>query len=155
MGNDRESRVAPSGVPGASRLPEGASDGHAEGDQSDKAGLGSRAPRVVRGSPSLHLAWRIGILVVGGAVIAAGVAMLALPGPGWVAIFAGFALLGTEFVWAQRALRRVKRSASRAATWTLNLRTRRRNLTVLGVGVLVLAALVGGYLAVYGVPYER
>jgi len=40
--------------------------------------------------------------MVGFAVVAAGLAMLVLPGPGWAAIFLGFAILATEFAFAER-----------------------------------------------------
>ncbi|MFP3962851.1 PGPGW domain-containing protein [Actinomadura fulvescens] len=40
--------------------------------------------------------------VAGTALIAAGIAMLVLPGPGILAIFAGLALLATEFETAKR-----------------------------------------------------
>jgi Putative transmembrane protein (PGPGW) len=39
--------------------------------------------------------------------------MLALPGPGWLAIIAGLAILGGEFQWARRLLDRVKNAANR------------------------------------------
>lgn len=39
--------------------------------------------------------------MIGFAVVAAGIAMLALPGPGWAAIFLGFAILATEFAFAE------------------------------------------------------
>lgn len=42
------------------------------------------------------------VLMVGGAVVLAGLAMLVLPGPGWAAIFLGFAILATEFAFAER-----------------------------------------------------
>ena len=41
----------------------------------------------------------------------AGIAMLALPGPGWLTIAAGLAILATEFVWARRALDQLKDGA--------------------------------------------
>jgi tellurite resistance protein TerC len=53
-------------------------------------------------------AWRLIILVVGGSVLAVGVAMIVLPGPAFVVIPAGLAILATEFVWARRLLRRVR-----------------------------------------------
>lgn len=40
--------------------------------------------------------------MIGFAVVAAGVIMLAFPGPGWAAIFLGFAILATEFAYADR-----------------------------------------------------
>ncbi|MGW1688842.1 TIGR02611 family protein, partial [Streptomyces albidoflavus] len=63
--------------------------------------LGSRAPQFIRRSRTLHLSWQVGVFVVGLAVVVAGVLMLALPGPGWLVIFAGMAIWSTEFVWAQ------------------------------------------------------
>lgn len=58
----------------------------------------------------LHSAWkRIPtpvrkplVLMVGSAIVVAGIAMLALPGPGWAAIFLGFAVLATEFAFAEK-----------------------------------------------------
>jgi len=37
----------------------------------------------------------------------AGLAMLALPGPGWLTIAAGLAVLAREFSWARRLLDRL------------------------------------------------
>jgi len=45
----------------------------------------------------LRLGRRIGIAIAGGVVIAAGVAMLVLPGPGIVVIAVGLAILSLEF----------------------------------------------------------
>jgi uncharacterized protein (TIGR02611 family) len=42
------------------------------------------------------------VLIVGSTVIATGLAMLVLPGPGWAAIFLGFAILATEFAVAEK-----------------------------------------------------
>jgi uncharacterized protein (TIGR02611 family) len=44
----------------------------------------------------------------------AGLALLVLPGPGWVLIFVGLSVLGTEYVWAQRLLRVAKQQANNA-----------------------------------------
>ena len=40
--------------------------------------------------------------------------MLVLPGPGWLLIFVGLSILGTEYVWAQRMLRVAKEQANKA-----------------------------------------
>jgi uncharacterized protein (TIGR02611 family) len=42
------------------------------------------------------------VFMVGFAVVVAGIAMLVLPGPGWAAIFLGFAILATEFGFAEK-----------------------------------------------------
>jgi tellurite resistance protein TerC len=52
--------------------------------------------------------------VIGFTVIAVGVAMLVLPGPGLVVIGFGLLILSAEFVWAQRALARMKDGGRRA-----------------------------------------
>ena len=57
---------------------------------------------------------RIAVTIVGGALVAAGLVMLVLPGPGLVVIVIGFAVLGTEYAWAAAALERTKRTAERA-----------------------------------------
>ncbi len=58
---------------------------------------------------------RMVILVVGSTVILLGAALLVLPGPGLLVIFFGIAILATEFFWARRLLRRVRRETSRLA----------------------------------------
>jgi uncharacterized protein (TIGR02611 family) len=45
---------------------------------------------------------------VGVTVIVIGIALLVLPGPAFLVIPAGFAILATEFAWARRALRKLK-----------------------------------------------
>lgn len=57
---------------------------------------------------------RILIGVVGGLVTVIGVVALIAPGPGWLIIFAGLGILGTEFAWAARALKTAKGVASKA-----------------------------------------
>lgn len=55
------------------------------------------------------------LVTIGGPlVIAAGVAMLVLPGPGLVVIALGFALLALEYAWARHALGLLGRGLSRA-----------------------------------------
>jgi tellurite resistance protein TerC len=51
---------------------------------------------------------RVVVSVIGGTVVAIGVAMIVLPGPAVVVIPAGLAILATEFLWARRLLDRVK-----------------------------------------------
>jgi uncharacterized protein (TIGR02611 family) len=58
---------------------------------------------------------RIAVTVVGFTLIAAGLVMLVVPGPGLLAIVAGFAVLATEYTWARRALDETKRRSRSAA----------------------------------------
>ncbi|OGL01481.1 MAG: hypothetical protein A3I14_10880 [Candidatus Rokubacteria bacterium RIFCSPLOWO2_02_FULL_73_56] len=56
----------------------------------------------------LRRARRLVVAVIGGTVLALGVAMLVLPGPALLVIPLGLAILATEFVWARRLLKRVR-----------------------------------------------
>jgi tellurite resistance protein TerC len=48
---------------------------------------------------------RIVVGIVGGTVLAIGIALLVLPGPAFVVIPIGLAILGAEFAWARHWLR--------------------------------------------------
>lgn len=56
---------------------------------------------------------RIAVTIVGVLLLVAGVIMIITPGPGWLTIIAGLALLGTEYTWARRTLEAAKRRAMR------------------------------------------
>jgi hypothetical protein len=51
---------------------------------------------------------RIVVLVVGLTILLIGVALLVLPGPGWLIIFGGLGLLATEFAWARWILKQAR-----------------------------------------------
>jgi uncharacterized protein (TIGR02611 family) len=104
----------------------------------------------VRRHPVLNTTWQIGVFAVGVTVLATGIAMLVLPGPGWIAIFLGLAILATEFAWAQTALHKAKMAAQKAKDRTLDPAVRRRNTIVAVVlGVLVGFAIIV-YLTIFG-----
>ncbi|KIZ17436.1 TIGR02611 family protein [Streptomyces natalensis] len=131
------------------------SDGGSGGDGEDTGegtgpALGSRAPRFIRRSRTLHLSWQVAVFVLGLAVVVAGVIMLPLPGPGWLVIFAGMALWATEFVWAQLVLRWTKRKVTEAAKKALDPKVRRRNIILTTIGVVIIAALLAAYVAKFG-----
>ena len=48
------------------------------------------------------------VAVVGGTVMLIGVAMIVLPGPAFIVIPLGLAILATEFLWARRWLKRAQ-----------------------------------------------
>ena len=58
------------------------------------------------------------IALVGGTVLLVGIALLVLPGPGIPIVLAGIAILASEFVWARRALRNAKDTATKARRWS-------------------------------------
>jgi uncharacterized protein (TIGR02611 family) len=110
--------------------------------------------RIIGESRTRQLAWRIFITVVGGAVTLAGVGMLALPGPGWAAIFLGLAILASEYVWARRLLRYTKNRAQGAASTMLAKENRGLALSLLLVALLLVAALVSWYVYRYGWTFD-
>ena len=61
---------------------------------------------------------RIAISVIGGTVCLIGMMMVVLPGPALVVIPLGLGILGLEFAWARRWLRRVKEAAVELADGT-------------------------------------
>lgn len=85
------------------------------------AGFLKRFRALVDKKPWLALAYKITIAFIGGVVILAGIAMLVLPGPGWLTIFLGLAIMGTEFHWARRILTwlrmKVRQYADRYRRW--------------------------------------
>ena len=62
---------------------------------------------------------RFAVTILGGALLLLGLAMMVLPGPGILVIVAGLAVLATEYVWAQRLLKRAKSQAEKVqeAAW--------------------------------------
>ena len=58
---------------------------------------------------------RVGITIIGFVLVLGGIVLLPLPGPGMLIIIAGLAVLGTEYMWARRALELAKQKAKQAA----------------------------------------
>lgn len=56
---------------------------------------------------------RIVVGFVGATILIVGIALLVLPGPAFVVIPAGLAILAAEFAWARRWLKHVKDGSSR------------------------------------------
>jgi uncharacterized protein (TIGR02611 family) len=104
----------------------------------------------IRGRRTLDVTYRLLVLVVGLLVALAGVAMLVLPGPGWLVIILGVAILATEYAWAHRLLQRVKAWADRAKQVALDPKRRRRNQALAGVGLVGVALCAWAYIARWG-----
>jgi uncharacterized protein (TIGR02611 family) len=64
---------------------------------------------------TIRQAKRAVVAVVGFTLISIGAVMLVTPGPGWAVILLGLGVLGLEFVWARRLLRRLKKTVSEVA----------------------------------------
>ena len=54
------------------------------------------------------------IAIIGGTVLLIGVALIVLPGPAFIVIPIGLAILATEFAWARRAVHRARAMIAKA-----------------------------------------
>jgi uncharacterized protein (TIGR02611 family) len=89
--------------------------------------------------------YRIGFGVVGAAVLVAGVVMLVTPGPAFVLIPIGLAMLSLEFVWAEKllekSLEQAQMAQAKAAQTTRTQRILMGIATALAIAACVLAVL--------------
>ena len=103
----------------------------------------------VRRLPGGWVAWRVGVTVLGLAVIAGGIVLLPLPGPGWVIIFAGLGLLATEYEWARRLLAYGRDTVKRWTAWLKQQPLWVRGAVALATFVIVVAAVWVAWLLLY------
>src|SRR5215468_9645265 len=91
-----------------------------------------RSPGAGMAIPLLRWARKGAITAIGLAMLAGGVAMLVLPGPGLAVIALGLAVLATEYDWAARLLAEVRQRASRMASPLADRLRRRRQAPITG-----------------------
>lgn len=78
---------------------------------------------------------------LGWLLVVVGIAALVLPGPGLLALFAGMALLATQYEWAERRLEPVRKAALKTAadsvkTWPRIIMSVFFALAIIAVGVV-------------------
>jgi uncharacterized protein (TIGR02611 family) len=100
--------------------------------------------RFVARNRGLEVAYRAVIGLIGFAIIITGLVLIPLPGPGWLIVFAGLAVLSTEFVWAERLLHYAREKVQGWTDWVL-----RQPLAVRALIGLVGLAFVAGAIAIY------
>lgn len=86
---------------------------------------------------------RIGTAIIGGLIVLVGLVLVPYPGPGWLIVFAGFAILATEFAFAARALEWLK---IRYELWVAWLKRQHVTVQVLVLAFTGLVILVTVYL---------
>jgi uncharacterized protein (TIGR02611 family) len=84
---------------------------------------------------------RVITAIVGGAVLLLGVVAIPYPGPGWLIVFAGLAILATEFTWAQRVLDYTKHYYDKWGTWLKRQHPGVRLLVLVLTTLVVVATL--------------
>jgi uncharacterized protein (TIGR02611 family) len=92
-----------------------------------------------------HLVFRFLFGVTGAVILAAGLVMLVTPGPAFVLIPIGLAMLSMEFVWAERlldkSLEQAAKAQQKAAETTATQRVLVAVATLLGIAAAGLAVL--------------
>ncbi len=100
---------------------------------------------------STNHAYRVAVGLVGGLVVAFGLATIPLPGPGWLTVIAGLVVLASEFTWAERLLEYTRERVSRWTDWVGVQPVWVRVLLGLATAAFVYGVLVLT-LHVFGVP---
>ncbi|NAZ85040.1 hypothetical protein GTR00_02740 [Kineococcus sp. T90] len=81
------------------------------------------------------------VTVAGSALTLTGAALLVLPGPGFVLVAAGLAVLATQFAWARRPLDRAQRQAWRGVDEVGSSRGRAWFAAACGAALVVVGVL--------------
>ncbi|NMH90399.1 TIGR02611 family protein [Pseudonocardia bannensis] len=106
-------------------------------NERQRTGLRAR----IHEKPTLRRTYRICVGIVGTLVLAAGIIAIPYPGPGWLIVFAGLAILASEFEWAQRVLHYARGKYDAWTDW-LGRQSLLVRLTVLAAtGLVVMATL--------------
>lgn len=90
---------------------------------------------------------RVAIGIIGGLVLIVGIITIPYPGPGWLTVFAGLAILATEFPWAERLLKRARGHYDRWQEWLArqNVWVRAIFFILTSIVVVVTIWLVNGF----------
>ncbi|HEY1085559.1 MAG TPA: TIGR02611 family protein [Candidatus Saccharimonadales bacterium] len=86
--------------------------------------------------------WRkIVVGVSGGSVLVVGIIAIPYPGPGWLIVFAGLAILAKEFPWAARALKFGRDKYDDWNKWIKRQNWFIKSLTFIGTTIVVVLTL--------------
>ena len=95
----------------------------------------------IRARPATLRVYRLVVGALGLLVVAIGLVLVPFPGPGWLVVIAGLALLGTEFESARKLMRFTQRQVR---AWTQWLGRQPIPIRVLvGVAALAVTVMVG------------
>jgi uncharacterized protein (TIGR02611 family) len=84
---------------------------------------------------------RVFTAVIGGAVVVIGAVLIPYPGPGWLIVFSGFAILATEFAFAARALDWLKVKYEAWVNWLKRQNRTIQGLVLMATGLVVIVTL--------------
>jgi uncharacterized protein (TIGR02611 family) len=73
--------------------------------------------QLIRANPTGRITLKIVVGIVGLAVVALGLALVPLPGPGWLIVLLGLSILAIEYAWARHLLVFTRRQLQRWTRW--------------------------------------
>ena len=83
----------------------------------------------IKNSIFLHHLKKILVLIIGGTVLLIGIILIFLPGPSFIVIPAGLAILAIEFTWARTLLKRAQNvvNAKIFSFWPWRTKTKKQD----------------------------
>ncbi|WBB70131.1 TIGR02611 family protein [Micromonospora sp. WMMD812] len=72
---------------------------------------------LIRANPTGRIALKIFISIAGALVVTLGIALIPLPGPGWLLVIAGLGIWAVEYHWARRLLGFTRRHVHNWTQW--------------------------------------
>jgi uncharacterized protein (TIGR02611 family) len=91
-------------------------------------------------------AYRIAFMIAAFLVVAIGLALVPLPGPGWAIVFVGLGMLALEFAWAERMMEKILNRLEGAQEAAANASPAQKAMgvaaTVLGIAACAAAAIL-------------
>ncbi|WP_412102991.1 TIGR02611 family protein [Plantactinospora sp. KLBMP9567] len=76
-----------------------------------------RTLEIIRANPTGRIALKVFVAVAGAIVVTLGLALIPLPGPGWLIVIGGLGIWAVEFHWAKRLLNFTRRHVQGWARW--------------------------------------
>ena len=107
--------------------------------------------RRLRANPHSRRIYRAVVALVGLAIVGGGLALIPLPGPGWVIVFVGLRIWASEFGWARRLFDFAEDKVRAWGEWLAPKPLWFKGLVGVATLALVLAIFYGLFL-VSGVP---
>jgi uncharacterized protein (TIGR02611 family) len=75
------------------------------------------ALEIIRANPTGRIALKIVVAVLGAIVVLIGLALIPLPGPGWLLVIAGLGIWAVEYHWARQLLTFTRRNVQAWTRW--------------------------------------
>ncbi|WP_182920443.1 PGPGW domain-containing protein [Nocardioides cavernaquae] len=106
-------------------------------------------------NPVTGLATKVVVTVIGVAIVLAGAVMTGpVPGPGFLIVVAGLAILATEWAWAEKLLQRARAWLEKSTAQVKNMdpAVRRRRLLLGLLATVLVLGVAAALIAAYGWP---